>query len=90
MLQFSPAQNLSIAGLAQRRNYSRCVSAAMLGECTDHSLQTGKELVLPELPVTIRLIGLRVTRLKDLRAPSPSVGGIKRVRLSHCITRQFM
>jgi hypothetical protein len=41
--------------------------------------QTGKELLLPELPLTIRLIGLRVTKLKDLRASSPS-GGIKRVR----------
>ncbi|KIM83394.1 hypothetical protein PILCRDRAFT_97225 [Piloderma croceum F 1598] len=38
---------------------------------------TGKELLLPELPLTIRLIGLRVTKLKDLRASSPS-GGIKR------------
>ncbi|KAH7916561.1 IMS-domain-containing protein [Hygrophoropsis aurantiaca] len=38
----------------------------------------GKELLIPELPVTIRLIGLRVTKLKDLRAKSPPSGGIKR------------
>ncbi|KIK67147.1 hypothetical protein GYMLUDRAFT_37190 [Collybiopsis luxurians FD-317 M1] len=36
----------------------------------------GKELLLPELPVKIRLIGLRVTKLKDLNAPTDS--GIKR------------
>ncbi|KAJ7725863.1 DNA/RNA polymerase [Mycena maculata] len=37
----------------------------------------GQELLLPELPLTIRLIGLRVTKLKDLHGPDPSVG-IKR------------
>ncbi|KAJ7084347.1 IMS-domain-containing protein [Mycena belliarum] len=37
----------------------------------------GQELLLPELPLTIRLIGLRVTKLKDLRGPDPSTG-IKR------------
>ncbi|KAG1870356.1 hypothetical protein C8R48DRAFT_698165 [Suillus tomentosus] len=37
----------------------------------------GKELLLPELPLTLRLIGLRVTKLKDLHAPEP-LGGIKR------------
>jgi len=36
----------------------------------------GKELLLPELPLTIRLIGLRVTKLKDLHAAEPT-GGIK-------------
>ncbi|KAF8844303.1 DNA/RNA polymerase [Paxillus ammoniavirescens] len=36
----------------------------------------GKELLLAELPLTIRLIGLRVTKLKDLHAAEP-VGGIK-------------
>lgn len=40
--------------------------------------QIGKDLLLPELPLTIRLIGLRVTKLKDLRAAEPA-GGIKRV-----------
>ncbi|KAF8070684.1 IMS-domain-containing protein [Lyophyllum atratum] len=41
---------------------------------------TGKELLLPELPLTIRLIGLRVTKLKDLRAPPEPepANGIKR------------
>ncbi|PCH43374.1 IMS-domain-containing protein [Wolfiporia cocos MD-104 SS10] len=39
----------------------------------------GKELLIPELPLTIRLIGLRVTKLKDLRAELDSkVNGIKR------------
>ncbi|KAI5890539.1 DNA/RNA polymerase [Schizophyllum commune H4-8] len=37
----------------------------------------GKELLAPEWPLILRLIGLRVTKLKDLRAPEPS-GGIKR------------
>ncbi|KAJ6586882.1 IMS-domain-containing protein [Mycena vulgaris] len=37
----------------------------------------GQELLLPELPLTIRLIGLRVTKLKDLHGPDPS-NGIKR------------
>ncbi|KAF8554205.1 DNA/RNA polymerase [Imleria badia] len=32
----------------------------------------GKELLLPELPLTIRLIGLRVTKLKDLHAAEPA------------------
>jgi len=50
---------------------------AMLNE----SVQTGKELLQPEWPLKIRLIGLRVTKLKDLRAPAESSGGIKRVRL---------
>ncbi|OBZ70557.1 DNA polymerase kappa [Grifola frondosa] len=39
----------------------------------------GKELLMPELPLTLRLIGLRVTKLKDLRADVQSAaGGIKR------------
>ncbi|KAJ7262218.1 hypothetical protein B0H12DRAFT_1209583 [Mycena haematopus] len=37
----------------------------------------GQELLLPELPLTLRLIGLRVTKLKDLRGPDSS-NGIKR------------
>ncbi|KAG6850960.1 hypothetical protein H0H93_005829 [Arthromyces matolae] len=39
--------------------------------------KTGKELLLPEFPLILRLIGLRVTKLKDLRAPPEPVGGIK-------------
>ncbi|KAI0630132.1 DNA/RNA polymerase [Trametes polyzona] len=39
----------------------------------------GKELLKPELPLTLRLIGLRVTKLKDLRAEAESKArGIKR------------
>jgi len=37
----------------------------------------GQELLLAELPLTIRLIGLRVTKLKDLRTSDTSTG-IKR------------
>lgn len=37
---------------------------------------TGKDLLLAETPLNLRLIGLRVTKLKDLKAPAPS--GIKR------------
>ncbi|EJD03310.1 DNA/RNA polymerase [Fomitiporia mediterranea MF3/22] len=39
---------------------------------------TGKELLKPELPLCLRLIGLRVTKLKDLRARADQ--GIKRRR----------
>ncbi|KAI0690534.1 hypothetical protein BC835DRAFT_1307867 [Cytidiella melzeri] len=39
----------------------------------------GKELLLPELPLKLRLIGLRVTKLKDLRQDSEAKpGSIKR------------
>ncbi|TBU33633.1 DNA/RNA polymerase [Dichomitus squalens] len=39
----------------------------------------GKELLKPELPLTLRLIGLRVTKLKDLKAEAESKArGIKR------------
>ncbi len=40
--------------------------------------QIGKELLQPKLPLCLRLIGLRVTKLKDLRVPDEK--GIKRVR----------
>lgn len=43
-------------------------------------MQTGKELLLPELPLRLRLIGLRVTKLKDLRSDADKPGSIKRVR----------
>jgi hypothetical protein len=43
-----------------------------------NSVQIGKELLQPELPLKVRLVGLRVTKLKDLRrAESPS-GGIRK------------
>lgn len=38
----------------------------------------GKELLLPEFPLKLRLIGLRVTKLKDIRAASDTTAGIKR------------
>ena len=48
---------------------------------SDYCLQTGKELLLPELPLRVRLIGMRVTKLKDLREDIDSKpGSIKRVR----------
>ncbi|TCD70323.1 hypothetical protein EIP91_003952 [Steccherinum ochraceum] len=41
--------------------------------------EIGKELLIPELPVKIRLIGLRVTKLKDLRVDTDNQpGSIKR------------
>ncbi|KAG5647040.1 hypothetical protein DXG03_001410 [Asterophora parasitica] len=39
---------------------------------------TGKELIQSEFPLSIRLIGLRVTKLKDLRSPTEPANGIKR------------
>ncbi|KAF8813855.1 DNA/RNA polymerase [Phlegmacium glaucopus] len=39
---------------------------------------TGKEILAPEFPLKIRLIGLRLTKLKDLRDTGPSSNGIKR------------
>ncbi|GJE97755.1 DNA polymerase IV [Phanerochaete sordida] len=44
----------------------------------DDLFATGKELLLPELPLRLRLIGLRVTKLKDLRAEADKPGSIKR------------
>ena len=41
--------------------------------------KTGKELLIPEFPLKIRLIGLRVTKLKDLKDTGSSSSGIKRV-----------
>ncbi|KAK1236311.1 hypothetical protein PQX77_000427 [Marasmius sp. AFHP31] len=38
----------------------------------------GKELLLPELPLSLRLIGLRLTKLKDLKASADPEIGIKR------------
>ncbi|KAL0577017.1 hypothetical protein V5O48_004951 [Marasmius crinis-equi] len=38
----------------------------------------GKELLLPELPLNLRLIGLRLTKLKDLKASADPEIGIKR------------
>lgn len=45
--------------------------------------KTGKELLLPELPLRLRLIGLRVTKLKDLRLDEDAKpGSLKRVSRS--------
>jgi DNA polymerase kappa len=42
-------------------------------------LTVGKDLFLKELPLKLRLIGLRMTTLKDLR---PHPGGIEKVTLT--------
>jgi len=39
---------------------------------------TGKELLVPEFPLKLRLIGLRLTKLKDLKDTGSSSNGIKR------------
>lgn len=38
-----------------------------------------KELISPEFPIRVRLLGVRATKLRDLRAMSEN-RGIKRVR----------
>lgn len=43
-------------------------------------VQAGLELLKDEWPLCLRLIGLRMTKLKDLQAPEPS-SGIKRVSI---------
>ena len=48
---------------------------------TKHLSKTGKELLVPEFPLKIRLIGLRLTKLKDLKDTGSSSSGIKRVRV---------
>jgi DNA polymerase kappa len=55
------------------------ISRGTSGQSAHVCFQIGKNLLLPELPLKLRLIGLRVTKLKDLRA-SESTNGIKRVR----------
>jgi len=42
----------------------------------DELFNIGKELLMPEFPLSLRLIGLRVTKLKDLREDEKK--GIKR------------
>jgi len=49
-------------------------------------LQIGKELFLAEGRLKLRLIGLRVTKLKDLRTSLST--GIKRVRAFHFFLAQ--
>lgn len=50
--------------------------------------QIGKELLMAEFPLRLRLIGLRVTKLKDLRTSNNT--GIKRVRLRLDATCNFL
>ncbi|KZT10718.1 DNA/RNA polymerase [Laetiporus sulphureus 93-53] len=56
------------------RSFDRCISTNK-----EDLFAIGKDLLIPELPLTLRLIGLRVTKLKDLRAEvENNSGGIKR------------
>lgn len=48
----------------------------------DDLFATGRDLLLPEMPLKLRLIGLRVTKLKDLKKKEPETG-IKRVGFSY-------
>ncbi|KAJ3570389.1 hypothetical protein NP233_g4438 [Leucocoprinus birnbaumii] len=56
--------------------FTRAKSLNRYVSSKDDLFSIGKELFLAEGRLKLRLIGLRVTKLKDLRAPSP--GGIKR------------
>ena len=56
--------------------YVQIPAIASCSAC-NNTLQAGKELIKPEFPLCIRLIGLRVTKLKDLRESAEH--GIKRV-----------
>ncbi|KAF7968926.1 hypothetical protein HWV62_28868 [Athelia sp. TMB] len=58
---------------SRAKSFSRCLSTKK-----EDLFAIGKELLLTELPLTLRLIGLRITKLKDLRAPSPAAGGIRK------------
>ncbi|KZP22360.1 IMS-domain-containing protein [Athelia psychrophila] len=58
---------------SRAKSFGRCISTKK-----EDLFAIGKELLLAELPLTIRLIGLRVTKLTDLRAPSPAAGGIRK------------
>ncbi|KAG7098836.1 hypothetical protein E1B28_000740 [Marasmius oreades] len=54
------------------KSFDRCLTKK------DELFAAGKELLLPELPLNLRLIGLRLTKLKDLRASADPETGIKR------------
>ena len=74
-------QNRSIGGYpGRRKTYLLCVHFLSSYHALVSVLQIGKELLTPELPLTLRLIGLRITKLKDLREdPDANAGSIKRV-----------
>lgn len=59
----------------------------------DDLFATGRDLLLPELPLKLRLIGLRVTKLKDLKKKEPATG-IKRVSYFYLaqliVSRRFL
>ena len=77
--------NPSISGFQRSKKTSLRYVFLTVGSAggTEEIIQIGKELLKPELPLTLRLIGLRVTKLKDLRADAESKArGIKRVCVS--------
>ena len=78
-LQSSPEQSRSTTGFPRRKTSWMCVKLLTISSypAFSHMLQAGKELLKSEFPLSIRLIGLRVTKLKDLRENAEH--GIKRV-----------
>ncbi|GJJ06399.1 hypothetical protein Clacol_000590 [Clathrus columnatus] len=60
--------------------FTRAKSLTRFVSTKKELLTIGKSLLLTELPLCIRLIGLRVTKLKDLRAPENQ--GVKRLMAS--------
>jgi DNA polymerase kappa len=61
-----------VAVFTRAKSFDRYVSSKV------ELFATGKELLQPEWPLRIRLIGLRVTKLKDLRKKDDKMG-IERV-----------
>ncbi|TFK26499.1 DNA/RNA polymerase [Coprinopsis marcescibilis] len=60
------------------QTFTRAKSFGRWVTTKDELYNTGKELLLPEFPLRIRLIGLRLTKLKDLNAAETKPIGIKR------------
>jgi DNA polymerase kappa len=76
--QCSRVPNPLIAGSKPKKNFTQYVIVIPVAARRLTVPKTGKGLLLAETPLTLRLIGLRITKLKDLKAPAvPS--GIKRV-----------
>jgi hypothetical protein len=65
------------AGSKPKKSFLWCVIIISVSPLRLTVCKIGKDLLLVETPLTLRLIGLRVTKLKDLRVAAPS--GIKRV-----------
>ena len=76
--QSLPELNHVISGSKPTKSFTRCVIITCVLFYQLTVCKIGKELLLAETPLTLRLIGLRVTKLKDLRAQATH-NGIKRV-----------